>query len=84
MAGGVYADHASLGNYAGYASDLMTGGVVGSQGIDFSAAETGAYTGDDNKWHSKVSMNTYSWLIIAGAVALLWFFGGVVFNDVNA
>lgn len=68
---------------------LMTGGFqdgsTAAGAVDMSAATTGdyvyGYTGD--KWHSKLSIHTYSWLIIAGALGILYAFGALVFKEVN-
>jgi hypothetical protein len=37
--------------------------------------------GVSTKWHGNLSVDTYLFLIMMGALALLWLLGGVVFKN---
>lgn len=50
-------------------------------GVDM-IAEAGIQAGA-NSWHSRMSIDLWSMLIILGSLALLWILGGVVFRRVN-
>ena len=59
-------------------------GGTAAGNVDMSAATTGEYTfGEGGRWHQRMSVHAYSWLIIVAALTLLWLMGGVVFGDVN-
>ena len=50
-------------------------------GVDLTA-EAGVSVGG-NKWHSRMTIELWSLVIIIGALALLWVLGGAVFRRVN-
>ncbi len=50
-------------------------------GVDISA-EAGVAVGG-NSWHSRMTIELWSLVVILGSLALLWVLGGVVFRRVN-
>lgn len=50
-------------------------------GVDMEA-EAGFALGG-NKWHSRMTIELWSLVIILGALAILWVLGGAVFRRVN-
>lgn len=50
-------------------------------GVDLSA-EAGLSVGASS-WHSRMTVDLWSFVVIIGALALLWVLGGVVFRRVN-
>ncbi len=50
-------------------------------GVDMQA-EAGVSVGG-NSWHSRMTIELWSIVLIVGALALLWLLGGVVFRRVN-
>lgn len=63
-----------------YGSDPDTwGGPMG--GVDL-VTEAGVQVGNA-KWHARMTSDLWSVVIILGALAGLWFLGGIVFRNVN-
>lgn len=50
-------------------------------GVDLTA-EAGVALGP-SRWHSRMTIELWSLVVILGALALLWVLGGVVFRRVN-
>ena len=50
-------------------------------GVDM-VAQAGVEAGG-NSWHSRITIDLWSLIIILGALAVLWVLGGVVFRRVN-
>jgi hypothetical protein len=50
-------------------------------GVDLNA-EAGVSLGG-NAWHSRMTVDLWSFIIIIGALVALWVLGGVVFRRVN-
>ena len=50
-------------------------------GVDITA-QAGLEVGP-SKWHTRMTVDLWSMVIILGALALLWVLGGVVFRRVN-
>lgn len=50
-------------------------------GVDLTA-EAGIGLGG-SRWHSRMTIDLWSLVVILGALALLWLLGGVVFRRVN-
>lgn len=50
-------------------------------GVDM-VAQAGVQAGN-NSWHSRITIDLWSLIIIVGALAGLWILGGVVFRRVN-
>lgn len=55
------------------------GGPLG--GVDL-VGEAGVQVGDA-RWHARMTSDLWSVVIILGALAGLWFLGGIVFRNVN-
>jgi len=64
----------------GFAADSDTwGGPL--NGVDM-VAQAGLDVGNSS-WHSRLSIDSWTLMIILGALAVLWLMGGVVFRRVN-
>jgi len=50
-------------------------------GVDLTAA--GGIELGGNKWHSRMTVDLWSLILIVGSLALLWVLGGIVFRRVN-
>ena len=50
-------------------------------GVDLEASAGVSLGG--NKWHTRMTVDLWSLIIIVGSLALLWVLGGVVFRRVN-
>lgn len=63
--------------------DGLSEGWAGSpmNGVDLEA-EAGVSLGG-NAWHSRMTIELWSLILIVGSLALLWLLGGVVFRRVN-
>lgn len=64
-----------------FAADSDTWGGSPMDGVDL-VAQAGVQAGG-NSWHSRLSVDLWSMIVILGALAVLWILGGVVFRRVN-
>lgn len=58
-----------------YADELM-------EGTDVSMHEDGGYAAQ-GAMRGRIPVHIHAWLLIIGALAALWFIGGVLFKGVN-
>ncbi len=50
-------------------------------GVDLNAEAGVEFSG--NSWHSRMTIELWSLVLIVGALAVLWVLGGVVFRRIN-
>jgi hypothetical protein len=67
-----------------YATDTMPSEAWAASplnGVDLNAEAGVSFAG--NAWHSRMTVDLWSFIIIIGALVALWVLGGVVFRRVN-
>lgn len=67
----------------GLTGDIGWGSADAWSGAPADGVDVMSHANIGTKWHQNLSTDTYMFLIMLGALALLWILGGLVFKTAN-